>query len=60
MPPSRVKTLKEIYESCIFALTIADPFTYEEATKEQYWQEAMKVEIASIQRNQTWELSDFP
>ncbi|GKV53318.1 hypothetical protein SLEP1_g59850, partial [Rubroshorea leprosula] len=37
-----------------------DPLTYEEAVKEQKLQNAMAEEIGSIERNQTWELTDLP
>ncbi|GLU00272.1 hypothetical protein SLE2022_176510 [Rubroshorea leprosula] len=37
-----------------------DPLTYEEAVKEEKWQKAMAEEIGSIERNQTWELTDLP
>ncbi|GLT50492.1 hypothetical protein SLA2020_239750 [Shorea laevis] len=36
-----------------------DPLTYEEAVKEEKWQKAMAKEIGSIERNQTWELTDL-
>ncbi|GKU99221.1 hypothetical protein SLEP1_g12096 [Rubroshorea leprosula] len=36
-----------------------DPLTYEEVVKEEKWQKAMAEEIGSIERNQTWELTDF-
>ncbi|GKV32736.1 hypothetical protein SLEP1_g41320 [Rubroshorea leprosula] len=36
-----------------------DPLTYEEAVKEEKWQKAMAEEIGSIERNQTWELTDL-
>lgn len=37
-----------------------DPVTYEEAVKQGKWIEAMDSEIASIERNNTWELVEFP
>ncbi|GKU96956.1 hypothetical protein SLEP1_g10137 [Rubroshorea leprosula] len=44
-----------------FALFVDyDPLTYEEAVKEEKWQKAMAEEIGSIERNQTWELTDLP
>ncbi|GKV24493.1 hypothetical protein SLEP1_g34100 [Rubroshorea leprosula] len=44
-----------------FALFVhCDPLTYEEAVKEKKWQKAMAEEIGSIERNQTWELTDLP
>ncbi|GKV06530.1 hypothetical protein SLEP1_g18415 [Rubroshorea leprosula] len=44
-----------------FALFIdCDPLIYGEAVKEEKWQKAMAKEIGSIERNQTWELTDLP
>ncbi|GKV46281.1 hypothetical protein SLEP1_g53273 [Rubroshorea leprosula] len=44
-----------------FALFVdCDPLTYEEAIKEEKWQKAMAEEIGSIERNQTWELTNLP
>ncbi|GKU94075.1 hypothetical protein SLEP1_g7612 [Rubroshorea leprosula] len=44
-----------------FALfAYCDPLTYEEVIKEEKWQKAMAEEIGSIERNQTWELTDLP
>lgn len=60
IPSTRYRSLREIYETCSFALSIADPVTYDEATRLQEWQSAMNEEISSIQRNQTWELTDLP
>ncbi|GKV11116.1 hypothetical protein SLEP1_g22397 [Rubroshorea leprosula] len=37
-----------------------DPLMYEEAVKEEKWQKAMAEEIGFIEKNQTWELTDFP
>ncbi|GKV20688.1 hypothetical protein SLEP1_g30775 [Rubroshorea leprosula] len=36
-----------------------DPLTYEEAIKEEKWQKAVAEEIGSIERNQTWKLTDL-
>ena len=33
---------------------------FEEAVKENKWQEAMKLETQAIERNQTWELVTLP
>uniref|UniRef100_A0A251SKN6 Putative zinc finger, CCHC-type n=1 Tax=Helianthus annuus TaxID=4232 RepID=A0A251SKN6_HELAN len=40
--------------------TSADPTSYEEASKDSRWTEAMDKEIESIHKNQTWELVDPP
>jgi hypothetical protein len=37
-----------------------DPTLYEEAVKHEKWRKAMKCEINSIEKNQTWELMDLP
>lgn len=37
-----------------------DPVSFNEAVKEEKWQEAMKIEIQAIERNQTWELVTLP
>jgi len=37
-----------------------DPTTFEEAVKSQVWRNAMESEIAAINRNGTWELTDLP
>lgn len=39
---------------------LGDPTTYEEAVRYGEWREAMNAEIESIERNQTWELSEIP
>jgi len=37
-----------------------DPVKFEEAVKDKVWREAMKNEIESIERNNTWELTILP
>lgn len=37
-----------------------DPVSFDEAVKEEKWQEAMKLEIQAIERNRTWELVSLP
>ncbi|RVW92788.1 Retrovirus-related Pol polyprotein from transposon TNT 1-94 [Vitis vinifera] len=37
-----------------------DPTTFESAVKESKWRKAMDAEIAAIERNDTWELSELP
>lgn len=41
-------------------MNTSDPLTFEEAQKCLKWREAMDAEINSIQKNQTWELSNLP
>ncbi|KAL4282535.1 hypothetical protein GQ457_16G016120 [Hibiscus cannabinus] len=36
-----------------------DPIGFEEAVKESKWREAMNVEISSIEKNNTWKLTDL-
>ena len=37
-----------------------DPTTFKEAVKEQKWLKAMDEEIAAIEKNNTWELTELP
>ena len=37
-----------------------DPVRFEDASKEVKWQQAMDEEIAAIERNHTWELTELP
>lgn len=41
-------------------LADAEPINFTEAMKEKAWREAMKEEIKTIERNQTWDLVDLP
>ena len=50
----------DIYETCMFALNITDPVTYEEAAQHSNWQSAMKEELLAIEKNKTWDLVDVP
>ncbi|KAG9458129.1 hypothetical protein H6P81_002637 [Aristolochia fimbriata] len=43
-----------------YLFTDCDPQTYEEATKDDGWVEAMNKEIASIEKNDTWTLTTLP
>lgn len=56
----RVRSLRDIYETCTFALNIIDPVTYEEAAQHSNWQFAMKEELLAIEKNKTWNLVDLP
>lgn len=58
--PIRVRELRDIYESCSFALNVHDPQSFEEAQKSQEWRDAMKEELDAIHKNGTWELVDTP
>ena len=59
-PPPKFRDLKDIYDSCQFALYVSDPTDYDEAAKNQVWQDAMLKEIEAIEKNLTWELVDAP
>ncbi|MCH82787.1 copia-type polyprotein [Trifolium medium] len=37
-----------------------DPITFEEAEKSDIWRKAMNIELESIERNNTWQLTDLP
>ena len=52
--------MSDVYQSCEFALFASEPQTFEDAAKENVWGKAMDEEIASIEKNQTWELVDLP
>ncbi|XP_039118746.1 uncharacterized mitochondrial protein AtMg00820-like [Dioscorea cayenensis subsp. rotundata] len=55
-----VRALKDLYESCSFALNVTDPSCYKEAEKSDHWRQAMSVEIDAIQKNNTWKLCELP
>uniref|UniRef100_A0A6N2MMZ3 Reverse transcriptase Ty1/copia-type domain-containing protein n=1 Tax=Salix viminalis TaxID=40686 RepID=A0A6N2MMZ3_SALVM len=54
----KVKSLANVYERC--NLVHAEPTSYTNATRFPVWVEAMKLEIESIERNQTWSLIVLP
>ncbi|KAD3068312.1 hypothetical protein E3N88_36192 [Mikania micrantha] len=47
-------------ETQLFALNISDPNTYSEAATKQEWQQAMREEIAALEKNNTWTLTSLP
>lgn len=49
----------ELHNLAVFSSN-HDPTTYEEAAKFEIWRKAMDQEIESIERNDTWELTDLP
>ncbi|CAA0840542.1 Uncharacterized mitochondrial protein AtMg00820 [Striga hermonthica] len=57
-PPRKVRTLREIYETSIFATM--EPESFEAAVKEKKWVKAMEEEIRMIEKNKTWELVNPP
>nr|GEV55419.1 hypothetical protein [Tanacetum cinerariifolium] len=55
------RTLKDLYENTEELLLAEDePKNYKEASSDQKWIEAIKVELDSINRNNTWELTTLP
>ncbi|GJW60347.1 zinc finger, CCHC-type containing protein [Tanacetum coccineum] len=55
------RTLSDLYENTEKLLLAEDkPKNYKEASSDQKWIEAMKVELDSINRNNTWELTTLP
>ena len=51
--PRKVRLLKDVYESCSFAMNVSDPVTYEDAAKLKVWPDAMGEELATIKKNDT-------
>lgn len=58
--PVRYRDLSDIYNTCPFALTAADPITYEDAATSSDWIISMYEEIEAIQKNKRWTLTDLP
>ena len=54
----KIKPRAEIYEKCSFIIT--ELTSYEEATKEEGWINAMNEELKMIEKNGTWELVPRP
>ncbi|GJV54564.1 ribonuclease H-like domain, reverse transcriptase, RNA-dependent DNA polymerase [Tanacetum coccineum] len=55
------RTLNDLYENTEELLLAEDePKNYKEASNDQRWIEAMKVELDSINRNNTWKLTTLP
>lgn len=55
--PTRYRKLTDIYNLCSLALSAEDPISYEDAATKQEWITAMKEEINTINKNQTWKLT---
>lgn len=49
--PRRVKSLRDIYETCNF-ITL-EPESFEVAVKQEVWRKAMEEEIKTIKKNET-------
>ncbi|KAI3435142.1 RRM domain-containing protein [Psidium guajava] len=50
----------ELQDDEVFLLELEEPSSYEEAAGEPRWEEAMKKEIESIEKNATWTLTELP
>lgn len=48
IPPLKIITLRELYETSSFALTVTDCTTYEEDAKKREWLEALKEKMLAI------------
>ena len=40
--------------------SFADPLTFEDAARSPKWRDVMDMEIATIEKNETWKLTDLP
>jgi hypothetical protein len=67
--PRRYCTLENLFDTTeevelaydnVCLLTADEPTTYAEAEKDKLWQAAMMEEMASIEMNQTWRLTQLP
>lgn len=64
----RMRTIQDLYEnteviddvSLFSLLAETTPLSFEEASKEEKWRQAMDEEIRAIERNDTWELTSLP
>lgn len=44
----------------LLMLSIKEPSSYSQDAKEKEWRNAMKIELSSIEKNNTWVLTDLP
>lgn len=66
--PRRMRTIQDLYEnteviddvSMFCLLSDTTYLSFEEASKEEKWRQAMDEEIRAIKRNDTWELASLP
>lgn len=58
VPVRGTRSLTDIYQRC--SVAVLEPVGYEEAKSDQRWMNAMKEELAMIEKNQTWELVERP
>ena len=59
--PSDFSHLSDAYVASLFnVLAQPEPSTYEQAQGDPNWEEAMRKEIAALEANDTWEITDLP
>ncbi|XP_074347521.1 uncharacterized protein LOC141686381 [Apium graveolens] len=67
--PRKYKSINDIYENTepielqeeeLLLMGVDEPMNYNHAMKKKCWRQAIKVEMDSIERNDTWTLSDLP
>nr|GEZ90739.1 ribonuclease H-like domain, reverse transcriptase, RNA-dependent DNA polymerase [Tanacetum cinerariifolium] len=61
--PKRYRTLTDLYDETneVLLLNVCEePTSYSMACKQEEWKEAMKTELDSIERNNTWTLVELP
>jgi hypothetical protein len=56
---SEAEQEEQLHNLAIFSSS-NDPTTYEEAAKSKIWRKAMDLEMDSIERNNSWELTTLP
>ena len=58
-PPQKVRSSRDVYDSCTFALMTTEPLSYKKAQDKEEWINTIKEEIDGIERNEKWELVDL-
>lgn len=66
--PLKYRSLNDVYDNIetveladeLLLLGVDDPVTYEQAVKDKSWRDTMQTEIAAIEKNDTWVLTDLP
>ncbi|GJR14404.1 ribonuclease H-like domain, reverse transcriptase, RNA-dependent DNA polymerase [Tanacetum coccineum] len=59
-PVRGFRTINDLYENTEELLLAEETKNYKKQTSDQKWIEAMKVELDSINRNNTWKLTTLP
>lgn len=52
-PIPKVRTLREIYDSCSFVLEVTNPGSFDEVQQHEEWRNAMVKEISAIAKSKT-------